>query len=291
VRAFSEGYLSVQEDPRVVRLKNKVDRYNELLDDYGMTDHQVAGRLSDSEIFSQSRVEIVTLLATRTLIAGIYAMCFLPGTILATPFFILAKQVSAAKAKEALAKSSVKLEANDVLATWKIMIGMVVVPSMHIAYTAAVYYMVDYKWAVVYFFFMPFVSAASILAFENFKRLSKSLRPLAFLLYNNETSAGLVALREECKEEVRQVAEILHWVPDDYEGEFTPTGEGPESPLDMKSQRTFGAGKIPKTQSALNLAKLTRQASGESLRSEAHRMSKSWLSGPTYDWFTSEKDY
>ena len=35
VRAFSEGYQSVKEDIRVVRLKQKVDLYNDLLDDYG----------------------------------------------------------------------------------------------------------------------------------------------------------------------------------------------------------------------------------------------------------------
>ena len=255
----------------------------------GMTDHQVAGRLS-SGVDEISRVEIVSLLASRSIIAVLYAMCFLPGIILAAPFFVLADRVSKQKAKEALAKSSVKLEARDVLATWKIMIGMTVVPTMHLLYTASVYYFVDDRWAVVYFFFMPFVSAASILAFENFKKLSKSLRPLAFLLWNNETSAGLVALREECKEEVRQVAEILDWVPDEYEPEFTPTG-APDSPLETTGGESRPCGKMPKTKSAVNLAKLTRQASGESLISEAQRLSKSWLKGPTYDWFAKETDY
>lgn len=40
VRAFAEGYDNMADDPRVVKLASHVQKYNDLLRQYGLSDHQ-----------------------------------------------------------------------------------------------------------------------------------------------------------------------------------------------------------------------------------------------------------
>jgi glycerol-3-phosphate O-acyltransferase/dihydroxyacetone phosphate acyltransferase len=56
----------------------------------------------------------------------------IPGTLLFSLVFISTKLISIAKAKEALAASNVKVQARDVMATWKLLVAMVAAP---VAYT------------------------------------------------------------------------------------------------------------------------------------------------------------
>ena len=59
---------------------------------------------------------------------------------------------------------------------------------------------------------MPFVSAGSILAYENFKQVASSLRPLLLLLTNSRSSDYLVETRENLKKVVRRVVDDLGWL-------------------------------------------------------------------------------
>ena len=52
----------------------------------------------------------------------------------------------------------------QVLGTWKVLVGMIVIPILHLSYTAAAFTLVSKPFAVLYFFFMPFVSATSVVA-------------------------------------------------------------------------------------------------------------------------------
>jgi hypothetical protein len=60
----------------------------------------------------------------------------------------------------------------------------VFVPILHVLYVICFYAAFGFPIAVIYFFFMPFVSIASILAFENFSHAFKSITPLWMLLGN-----------------------------------------------------------------------------------------------------------
>lgn len=55
----------------------------------------------------------------------------LPGVVLNSPIFILAKVISLRKAKEALAASQVKIAGRDVLATWKVLVSLGVAPILY----------------------------------------------------------------------------------------------------------------------------------------------------------------
>lgn len=71
----------------------------------------------------------VPLLIVTTLIA-------LPGMALSYPISFVGERVAAQKAKEALACSDVKIKALDVMASWKLIILLIMVPTLVVVYTS-----------------------------------------------------------------------------------------------------------------------------------------------------------
>ena len=89
--------------------------------------------------------------------------------------------------------------------------GIIVIPILHLAYTAAVWRMWDFKEAVLYFFFMPFVSATSIVASESFSQVAASVGPLYLLIAKRDTGNELRATRKVLQADVRDIAKRLGW--------------------------------------------------------------------------------
>lgn len=98
------------------------------------------------------------------------------SAILNLPIAITAKALSAKKAKEALASSSVKIAGRDVLATWKFLVGLVLLPTLYGFYTLIVLWIcfksnMDWFQTILYplitWTMLPFVSYASMRFAEN----------------------------------------------------------------------------------------------------------------------------
>jgi glycerol-3-phosphate O-acyltransferase/dihydroxyacetone phosphate acyltransferase len=119
----------------------------------------------------------------------------------------VARFVSARKQAKALAKSSVKVEARDVVATWKLMVSLVMVPCLHLFYGLMVRLLVDAKWSVVFFFLAPFAAMGSVLAFERSQKVFVSIRPLVNALINS-SSVDVVKARKELQEDVRSTVQV-----------------------------------------------------------------------------------
>lgn len=54
-----------------------------------------------------------------------------PGALLHLPVFFVAKFISKIKAKEALAASTVKVKARDVVGTWKVLVSLALIPLLY----------------------------------------------------------------------------------------------------------------------------------------------------------------
>ncbi|KAH8056400.1 glycerone-phosphate O-acyltransferase [Aureococcus anophagefferens] len=124
------------------------------------------------------RFDALAILGLRVTILFAYSLAIFPGLLLASPLLVFTDAISRHKAKVALAGSRVKLRGNDVLATWKVLCGMILIPALHLTYTAVVHALYGFPEAVLYFFFMPFVSATSIYASESFLSVASSIGPL-----------------------------------------------------------------------------------------------------------------
>ncbi|KAL0571687.1 hypothetical protein V5O48_010274 [Marasmius crinis-equi] len=183
-RRLLEGYTHFKDDPRIQKLRADVLKYNRLLRDLGLRDHQVPRA-------QKASWKTLGLLTYRVGLLAVWAVLALPGTILNGPMFILASVLSRKKAKEALAKSTVKIAGKDVLATWKVLISLGVAPLLYSFYAfLAVLVMIraqaPMKWRIMtpfmLFLVLPFMNFAALKFGEAGMDVLKSLRPLIVAL-------------------------------------------------------------------------------------------------------------
>ncbi len=133
-RRFIMGYLHFKDEPRVVKLREEILRYNKRLRYAGLRDHQV-------ERATRAGWRSLGLLAYRLGLLGLWGGLALPGAVLNSPIIVLAKIISHKKAKEALAASQVKVAGRDVLATWKVLVSLGFAPVLYSFYAGVATYL------------------------------------------------------------------------------------------------------------------------------------------------------
>ncbi|KAJ7675042.1 hypothetical protein B0H17DRAFT_946306 [Mycena rosella] len=183
-RRLLEGYEHFKDLPRVQNLRKDVLKYNRLVRDLGLRDHQVPRA-------QRAGWKTLALLTYRVGLLAVWAIFALPGVILNGPIFILASILSRRKAKEALAASRVKIAARDVLATWKVLISLGVAPVLYLFYACmgtllAIRAHVPLKWRLItpflVLFGVPAMSYAALKFGEAGMDVLKSLPPLIVAL-------------------------------------------------------------------------------------------------------------
>ncbi|KAL9531542.1 hypothetical protein SMMN14_04511 [Sphaerulina musiva] len=215
-RRLIKGYQKFKGDPKIIKLKDDILGYNRALFRLNIRDHQVS--------YAKFPIwKVVYLLIYRSLKVIVLGLGALPGVILFSPVFILAKLISIQKAREALAASTVKVKARDVVATWKILVSLALTPALDLFYTivaTAWTYKNNIRglvptWVPVWLVFVsaliffPAICFAALRVGEIGMDILKSLRPL--LLSVNPTSTNtLVRLREDRKELQQRINDVIN---------------------------------------------------------------------------------
>jgi len=208
-RRLLEGYTHFKDEPRIQKLRQDVLKYNRLLRDLGLRDHQVPRA-------QKASWKILGLFIYRIGLLIVWTIFALPGVILNGPMFILASLISRQKAKEALAASTVKLTGRDVLATWKVLICLGVAPVVYLLYAIlatviAIRANASMKWKVmtplIVFMALPFMNIAALKFGEAGMDVLKSLRPLVVALVPGQQRSldKLRTMREHLSNEVARV--------------------------------------------------------------------------------------
>ncbi|KAK0214270.1 glycerol-3-phosphate O-acyltransferase [Armillaria nabsnona] len=235
-RRLLEGYTHFKDEPRVVKLRKDVLKYNRLLRDLGLRDHQVPRAVKASWA-------TLGLLGYRVTLLLVWSVLALPGTILNGPMFIIASVLSRKKAKEALAESVVKIAARDVIATWKVLISLGVAPLLYgfYAFVATLWSIranLPLKWRIATPFIvilsLPFMNFAALKFGEAGMDVLKSLRPLIVALVPGQQRSldKLKAMRTQLSNEVVDV--INDFGPKLYE-DFNETRMLPTSSVPSSS--------------------------------------------------------
>ncbi|CAO0801443.1 unnamed protein product [Mucor circinelloides] len=131
-RRFLIGYNMFKDEPKVKELEQRVLAYNQLLKYHGIRDHQVQKTKLGGK-------RTLYLIFKRFIIMTLLALLDFPGAILNLPVIVIARVISQKKADAALKGSSVKVAGRDVLATWKLLVGLVLVPSLYSFYSFVVF--------------------------------------------------------------------------------------------------------------------------------------------------------
>lgn len=211
-KRFIEAYQKYRDEPRVEQLKNKVLKYNRKLRDLGLKDHQV------ERATNPQKLRNLLLLIYRSNLLLAWAILALPGTILHSPIFIPAKIYSHRKAKQALAASTVKIAARDVVASWKVLFSLGATPLLYTVYAILATWIAWrqgasitlIKWMpAIVFFIMPFFAMSSLKFGEAGMDVFKSLRPL-FVSLLPGSQQELEGIRNEREKLSNQLSELIN---------------------------------------------------------------------------------
>ncbi|KAF9918949.1 hypothetical protein FBU30_011223 [Linnemannia zychae] len=239
-RRFVAGYLHFKDNPKVIEAKDKVMHYNTQLRYYGLRDHQVNIRTT--------RRHAIGLLISR-LIQMIFLSCLaLPGTLMNLPVAIVARIISNKKAKEALAASTVKIAGRDVLATWKLLVALGLMPVLYFSYSVMVFvycgrFDLTLKsrlliawaaWALI-----PFVTYASIRFGEVGVDIFKSIRPLFMSIIPGEEKT-MDELRKSRAELQKTITDLINELAPEIYPDFDSTRILDPSPHDRPSRSASG---------------------------------------------------
>ncbi|KAJ1726862.1 Glycerol-3-phosphate/dihydroxyacetone phosphate acyltransferase [Coemansia biformis] len=208
-RRFIKGYNTYRDLPEVKELRERIADYDQQLRYYGLRDHQV-------ETMRIGRAHAGALFVWRVVWLIIMGLVALPGTVLNAPVFVVTSVVSKRKARAALAASTVKVRARDVIATWKIMVALVLVPLLYTLYSvmAVVFVRRTPKWAQtdvlqqlsqlstvsIYLWgwtLAAFMSYTALIFGEQAMDIVKSIRPLFLTLIVGAEHTELLARQRE----------------------------------------------------------------------------------------------
>ena len=210
-KAFSACYERDKEDEGVKKMYQSVLNYRHLLDTYKVTDHSVAtaATADSSNLLIETGQELVWC-AVRIVVFFIISV---PGLVASWPILLIVRLVASSKAREAKKHSSVKIAGRDVMATWKVLMSLVVTPLVHVLYTTVCYFYFGEPHAVAWFFIMPFFALGSIKAFEQVKSIFKQFLPLLMATFKKTMDVGgdLTARRVRLQDEARILVNRLGW--------------------------------------------------------------------------------
>ncbi|KAI8375139.1 hypothetical protein BD560DRAFT_349893 [Blakeslea trispora] len=281
-RRFLIGYNLFKDDPKVIELQQRVMAYNQLLKYHGIRDHQV------SKLSNRNKGRLLGLLIKRIVVLIILALWAFPGSILNLPVIILAKVISQKKAKAALKSSTVKIAGRDVLATWKLLVGLVLLPVLYAFYSLIMFVVVlqtnlevKYKLALplMTWALLPFVSYASLRFGEIGLDILRSIQPTFLALLDPQAAETLRQNREKLSSNITElINEYGPKVFTDFDANYISKTIEP-SPSRSTSTTSLSWTTAP--------SKLPKVASG--FFQQATRMN--WLDDKNlFNWARSEED-
>ncbi|ODV76781.1 uncharacterized protein CANTADRAFT_57598 [Suhomyces tanzawaensis NRRL Y-17324] len=199
------GYQTFKDKAEIQSVKSKILKYNELLQQLYLPDHDV------EHCDESNKLRVVPVFVFRLVKLIIFFTLSLPGATLFSPVFISSKIISTKKAKTALANSTVKIKANDVIATWKILIAMGIAPIVYSFYASVgTYYCYTrdifrfrlvFVWLILYICGV-IVTYSALISGEQGMDLLKSLRPLYLSVTSGSSITEVKKLRNELSEEI-----------------------------------------------------------------------------------------
>lgn len=198
-RRFVEGYIKMKDEKVIKELSKEIHDYNAELAKYGLKDYQSHVLQMDPFEFGWRIVFLILML-----------IMSLPGFILNGPIAGIAKYLGQKEAKKALAGSNVKVEGKDVIASYKIIIGFVLVPLAYLIYSLIVSYYYGFKMGFLFFCILPFFSYASIRMMEQEVLLYKTCIPVLYGMIKSDLKYELRKIQEhrrDLAEKVRQLVE------------------------------------------------------------------------------------
>lgn len=195
-RRLLHGYTTFQDNARIQKLRAAILHYNQELRSFQIPDHLVEQQHTQQH----SKLHVLFRLVSVVVRVGFLGALALPGSILFLPVFVTAKVISERKRKAALAASTVKIHARDVIATWKILVGMLLAPLLYTLYSFVGAYLLRkycasslslWKAVPLLYLVCACITYSALVFGDRGADLIRSIKPLRLMLVGNKGFADL----------------------------------------------------------------------------------------------------
>ncbi|KAJ9065485.1 Glycerol-3-phosphate/dihydroxyacetone phosphate acyltransferase [Entomophthora muscae] len=210
-RRIVEGFLHFRSDLRIQNLSECVAAYNQQLETFGIRDHQV-------QTTKMNRFRATLRFFRNVMLLLILCYLTLPGLIINFPIYMAANIVSKRKQKEALATSTVKIAARDVISSWKMLIVLGLGPIIYYFYSFLAFMLLPpagafFCFRMLYFLgtlvIVPIISYCSLRFGERGLDFYCSLPPLLAVMCGSSFIKELQETRERLSIEITELANEL----------------------------------------------------------------------------------
>jgi len=204
-RRFAEGYVKMKDHPTIKYLELQLGNYNAELQKYGLKDYQVR-EIELEDTYFKYIIAVVRIIYMTVLLVTSF-----PGLLLNFPIGALAKNLSTKEAVASKLKSDVKIEGKDVIASYKMLVGVVIVPIVWTVYALILWILRGWNPLFTYPFLF-FFSYASVRVAEEGVVVWLSSVPFLHALTQKdyrERIQHLHDIRQQLKTEVRKMVEDL----------------------------------------------------------------------------------
>jgi len=179
----------MKDNPEVQELTTHVRKYNDTLASYGLKDYQVA----DLEFGQNKHPKYLVLI--RILYLTCVLIVSLPGFIINIPVPIIAKYLALQEAKKALQGSDVKIEGKDVIASYKVLTSLVMIPALYTFYYLLILIFYGFNAMLVSMIILPLISFATVKMLEEGILVLKSFLPLLYAVLGSNYQKQLSEIR------------------------------------------------------------------------------------------------
>lgn len=208
------GYKHFLNREDIQKLFKSVEDYNRLIYLMGLNDRQI-----QVQSINTNKVRALKLLVARLAKLIFFLALSFPGITLFLPVFLMVRYYSAKKQREALAKSTVKVKAKDVVASWKVITALVTAPIFYTFYSiVGVKIIRSYDLCYIRNPLLLFVFCYMLLVLTTYcayrvgeagMDIFKSFPPLFIQLISSKSIIKLKQYREKLSQEVTDVIDKL----------------------------------------------------------------------------------
>nr|MBA3453536.1 hypothetical protein [Deltaproteobacteria bacterium] len=189
-RRFNQYYASVAGDPRVIDIMSRVRMYQQKLDELGLTDRELQRDLS--------KIEISARMIKHLILVAFWLPLTVPGAPLHIPTVAFARIAGPRLTPR-----------KDVVATTKLLIGMLLVLLSYALAVSVLWWKVSWQWALAAAIVLPISGWATLRVLDRLRLVRRALGVLVRQLRFRREVAALRTERETLSNDViRVVTEI-----------------------------------------------------------------------------------
>eukprot|EP00123_Amoebidium_parasiticum_P014072 comp22311_c0_seq1/m.33137 comp22311_c0_seq1/g.33137 ORF comp22311_c0_seq1/g.33137 comp22311_c0_seq1/m.33137 type:complete len:588 (-) comp22311_c0_seq1:790-2553(-) len=213
---LSKAMNKVGDRADIAELKQELLQYREDLKTEGISDRQVIRMIQQAGHRKRDTVQELLSRSVQVIFMGTFV---LPGILLAQPGVIFVNNFAQKKMVEAVKGSDVKQKGLDVVASWKVLTMLFVIPAMLFTYSAIfgalLYHYTGWAlttvllWSLVFALVFFAYEMQCIRAFDDLVRVFWSIRPLYLRATQAKKGLFWVERRIELQKKVRDFIERL----------------------------------------------------------------------------------